>query len=77
MDNSAVERLRKAIRYKFMGSPHRARTWLAVLEMHVEREKRREAAQRMAVTGTTRGNPAVKVRSSPSTWSLAPKRGAR
>jgi hypothetical protein len=41
MDDGEVERLRKAIRYSFCNSPHKKRYWLALLEMHVEAEKRR------------------------------------
>lgn len=39
MDEAEIKRLRKAIRRSFGSSPHKKKYWLALLEMHVAKEK--------------------------------------
>jgi hypothetical protein len=44
MDDTEIDRLRKTIRRSFGSSPHKKKYWLALLEMHVAREKKRDPA---------------------------------
>ena len=45
MDEAEIERLRKAIRYTYAGSPHKKKTYLALLDMQVEAERKRRQAK--------------------------------
>jgi hypothetical protein len=39
MDETEIDRIRKAIRRSFGSVPHKKKYWLALLEMHVAKEK--------------------------------------
>jgi hypothetical protein len=39
MDDAEIDRLRKTIRRSFANLPHKRKYWLALLEMHVAKEK--------------------------------------
>lgn len=67
MDDAEIERLRKAIRYTYAGSPHKKKTYLAVLEMHVENHRKRASAESPA-------QPAVPPRGAAVEPPAAPRR---
>jgi hypothetical protein len=53
MDESEVDRLRRTICRSFNSSPHKKKYWLALLQMRVEADKLRPAAEQQAPQSST------------------------
>lgn len=45
MDDAEFERLRREICRTYGSSPHKRKYWLALLDMHVDLEEKRQAAE--------------------------------
>ncbi len=50
MDDAEIDRLRKSIRRSFANLPHKQKYWLALLEMHVAKEKAKRSGGWKAAT---------------------------
>ena len=76
MDDTEVDRLRRAIRYSFGSSPHKKKIWLALLDMHVESVKAVEGggATLSQQAPPTRRAAAPRI---PSAASLAPVKASK
>ncbi len=57
MDDSEVARLRKAIRLSYNSSPHKKKYWMALLDMHVEAQKRAATEQTSTPPTTAPSDP--------------------
>jgi hypothetical protein len=64
VDDAEIQRMRKAIRTKYAGSPHKRRTYLALLEQQVAAQRRRDVCPA----------PAAEARPSPPRVAHQPKR---
>jgi hypothetical protein len=62
MDDAEIDRLRKMIRRSYANSPHKRKLWLALLEMHGGKEKKKDLGARNEVAGAVAGRPPVECR---------------
>jgi hypothetical protein len=59
MGDTEIDRIRQAIRRSFGSLPHKKKYWLALLEMHVAKEKAGNSEARKAGRGSAVRNPSI------------------
>jgi hypothetical protein len=72
MDDTEVKRLRREICRSFNSSPHKKKYWLALLDMYLVAERRREAGGRNA-SGESSGSRSLNSRERPSVQRGGPR----